>query len=321
MKALARSLVWFGIALVVLWLAGSVLSDRWHWSQWLSWIPAIILVPAGMLMMLGQWMHPGRVDARGPFLMVAGLLVQLFTLWWPGSLGHTGGLRVLQWSAGPAMQAREDFGRFVAGIDPDIAILHGVRRLGGTQAIKAWQDDTGAVMAAGGEFVVLSKIPIEQFRIVAWSSNVVLAMCQLDVGDSEPLALLLVDLPSDPGRSRAEVVQLAQSLFDRIPVEPDLIIGDFNLTASSWQLHNFMPGWSPPSHWIDLGVGWGGTFPRRFPIYRIDHVLQAEGRPMVEALTTVDPGLGRHRAQVIELRVPLANEAGQSSSPVSPSSQ
>ena len=50
----------------------------------------------------------------------------------------------------------------------------------------------------------------------------------------------------------------------------------------------------------EAGSGWGATFRRDFPIFHIDHTLLGDEIEAVD-YRLIDPGIGRHRAQVIEL--------------------
>ncbi len=84
-----RFLVWIGrvawllgAAALAAWATGRVLNDRWLWSQYLLWIPSVIVVPAGIaLIAIGIWL--ARLSRRDktirsglfrPFLAITGLL-------------------------------------------------------------------------------------------------------------------------------------------------------------------------------------------------------------------------------------------------------
>ena len=113
--------------------------------------------------------------------------------------------------------------------------------------------------------------------------------------EDQPLSILLVDLPSDPGRSREAIARRLQELLLKAPTGTyDLVVGDFNMPADSHVFATLFPDFDPT--WPTAGSGWAGTYPREWPVFRIDHVL-AGPRVEVTFIETVDPGRGRHRLQ------------------------
>ncbi|HRQ71725.1 MAG TPA: endonuclease/exonuclease/phosphatase family protein [Phycisphaerales bacterium] len=118
------------------------------------------------------------------------------------------------------------------------------------------------------------------------------------------LTLWVVDFPSDPRRSRvANARQAAESISAaaRFPA-PDLVVGDFNITRGSHSLRLFVREAAPALRDAHAGAGRGscGTWPRRAPLWPIDHALIGPRlRPI--ALRTVDPGVGSHRAVMVRV--------------------
>lgn len=116
------------------------------------------------------------------------------------------------------------------------------------------------------------------------------------------LTLWVVDFPSDPRRSRvANARQAAESIraAARFPA-PDIVVGDFNITRGSHSLRLFARETAPglrDAHAV-AGLGPAGTWPRRAPLWPIDHALIGP-RLMPTGLRTVDPGVGSHRAVVV----------------------
>jgi len=188
------------------------------------------------------------------------------------------------------------YARFIVETDADITIVEGARRAAADPAIQAWATEVS--LATHGQFLIASKLPIVHLRTIAWAKDILLITLDVQRSDEGLLRLLIVDLPSDPDRSRAKIVNSAHALLAQLDATPDLILGDFNLTQGSWQLQRFLPDYQPA--WSSTGAGWGGTWPRTVPIYRLDHVLEPPNR-IVQSITTIDPGCGRHRAQLIEV--------------------
>ena len=65
----------------------------------------------------------------------------------------------------------------------------------------------------------------------------------------------------------------AQKIKDLISEEtlPVIVTGDFNSTIHNWSYHTIAAGMKDA--YLASGQRWGATFPRSFPVFRIDHVL------------------------------------------------
>lgn len=114
-----------------------------------------------------------------------------------------------------------------------------------------------------------------------------------------PLAIEAVDLPSDPGIGRFQLVgELARQLGSKRTAPPDLFVGDFNIPRESASLGQLAPDAVDAFH--AAGVGLGYTFPRERPWLAIDLALVRPPWRTVRA-EIADPGAGRHRLQVLDL--------------------
>ena len=98
----------------------------------------------------------------------------------------------------------------------------------------------------------------------------------------------------------AKILKKLQNVF---------IIGDFNMPANSVAFASLFKEYRRA--WDDSGAGWGPTFPREWPIVRIDHVLTG---PTVDvtSIRTIDPGIGRHQLQVFKVIKRTEVEPGHS---------
>lgn len=120
-----------------------------------------------------------------------------------------------------------------------------------------------------------------------------------DLGFSDIVA---VDLPSDPLRSRADVLDQLAGLLETQRQEgnlrSDLLVGDFNTTPRTLGVEEAWAG-----H-VDLfalaGTGWGGTWPRETPMFRIDMALGPKELD-ARSVSTFDPGWGGHRGLIVEV--------------------
>lgn len=293
-----------GAIITVLYFLGGIANDRWWWSQWLSWIPAIALVPAGLLLWSGQRLRPRpKVSAWGWGSVVgAGLLIAtadhllLGGYWFSGPPPTQDSIRILQWNAGPTPSNVTPYAEFIVQTDADITIVEGARRTTTDPLFQSWARDK--TLAMRGQFLIASKLPITHLQTVAWTHDILLIELSVEQGSGQPLDLLIVDFPSDPNRSRRAILDQVAQIRPRLHHEPHIALGDFNLTQHSWQLERVLPGFFPS--WANAGLGWSGTWPRLFPIYRLDHVLSPQPTA-VQLITTINPGCGRHRAQLIVL--------------------
>ena len=288
---------------ILAWGAGEWFSDTASWSQWLSWIPAIILVPAGVFWCFGCLLLPParRSMSAGVVLLILGPLIFFTRNWQPAAAtGPRDGITITQWTLGTLKVNEDAYAEALLEIDSDLNLIEGGKRLRWAPAIQDWLGPDRRSYSTG-IFSIMARLPISHFRSVIWAQGIHMAV--LDVHgpgfENEPLHILLVDLPSDPRRSRAEIAESVQALHAKADLPSiDLIIGDFNMTANSRSLDSLFPGFRMA--WPEAGAGWAPTFPREWSVVRIDHVL-AGPHVDVTRLETIDPGLGRHRLQIMDI--------------------
>lgn len=285
--------------LTVIWVIATIASDRWWWSQWLLWLTSLILFPAGLMGMTGLRLGQNKAWWCLSGLSILGLLLFLGARWgtFQRNTQPAHDLRVMQWTAGHAYDEVEQHAGSIAAVDADLTIVEGGRRIVATDTFKRWS--AGFDVALKGGFVIASKVPIESLKTKHWADDIILVELIVRWKDS-PIRLLVVDLPSNPIRSRDSIAKQVRGILEDAGEVPQILIGDFNLTASSWQLRHLAPDRSPI--WNQVGMGWGGTFPRSFPIYRLDHVLASPEMTDRLSVSTIDPGVGRHRAQILTLQ-------------------
>jgi hypothetical protein len=293
-----------GWLIVGLFVIGWEVSDRWWWSQWLSWIPALALVPAGLVVWGGQRLI--RIQNMSKWIAVsliaAGLVIStthfllLGGYWFSGPPPTQETIRILQWNSGPVPSNVTRYAEFIVQTDADITIVEGARRTTTDPLFQSWVRDK--TLAIRGQFLIASKLPIKHLQTAVWSNDILLIELSVEQRTGQSLDVLIVDLPSDPNRSRRGIIEQVAQVRPRLHRVPHIAIGDFNLTQNSSQLNRVLPGFFPA--WPAAGLGWSGTWPRLFPIFRLDHVLSPRPTP-VQLITTIDPGCGRHRAQLIAI--------------------
>lgn len=302
---IGRLILAIGALLTGMWLVGFICADRWYWSQWLLWMTGLSLIPAGGFLLWGHWVLQRRLRGYPMLLMLLGVGV-----WVSGLLGfqlrrsdgQVASIRILQWAAGPVIGTPEPYASFIVDTDADISIVHGGHRAATTEAYRSWAADRQ--VAIRGAFLIASRIPIHQLQTLIWANDITLVLLELHPPEAAPIRMILTDLPSDPLRSRAAIATRVQEALAAHGDTVNIMLGDFNMTQDSWQLRHLAADLQPM--WSHCGAGWGGTFPRRWPVVQLDHVLSSPER--VISMHTITPPVGRHRAMVTQYVLQSADE-------------
>lgn len=111
--------------------------------------------------------------------------------------------------------------------------------------------------------------------------------------DPEPIELWLIDLPSDIGLHRTDVLTKAAEAAAGLP-EPDFILGDFNTPRGSPSLRRLV-GQRQEASASGGPYPLRGTWPRRAPLWHIDMVFPSDQWRATD-YRFVDPGEGTHKA-------------------------
>jgi len=227
------------------WLVGRVLSDRYPWSQPISWIPPVLLAAPVWAAVLISWRRSvcrrrrARASGRRParrfsLLRAAGVafgVVSLAHLAFvelgvhrvlrPTPAGGGGGVRVIFWN-----QAGQEFGdispTFLA-LDPTVFVLANRHSSTSTRDLAQAFIDTGEAHAAvGWPFDLFGRLPITRWASASLGlegrSRLIDGSKRDDPGwaawfelDSPagPLILWAIDLPSDPELARYPLAKSA----------------------------------------------------------------------------------------------------------------
>lgn len=286
------------------WTLGWIVSDRWTWSQWLSWIPALALAPVGLLLIASVSITFRRNIGwqAGLALLLAGPTMFLVGNWRPGQDGSDdGGITITHWTLGSVLSDEDVYASTLLGAGSQLNIIEGGRKIRWTQPVKDWLGPESSSPSTG-IFSIITRLPMSRLRHLVWADGIHVAKLEIHGPGfvQQPLRILLVDLPSDPARSRWTIAGQLRDLLEQADTGSfDLVIGDFNMPADSRALASLFPGYR--QSWDVCGEGWGPTYPREWPIARIDHVLQGPGVE-VSMLRTADPGIGRHCLQTMTVR-------------------
>ena len=229
------------------WLVGHMLSDRYAWSQPVSWVPAparAAPVWLGLVVMLGGRRRrrgrdrrrggPAPVRSLGPSCVLAA--VGLFSLVTAGHLafvelglqravirpaGEGAPLRLIFWNQ--AGREAGDISPIFLGRDPTLFLLANRHSRTPTRGLAQAFIDTGEAHAAvGWPFDLFSRLPITRWASASLDldgrSRTADAPTRPDPGWAAwfevesaggPLVIWAIDLPSDPGLARMPLAQQA----------------------------------------------------------------------------------------------------------------
>ncbi len=135
-------------------------------------------------------------------------------------------------------------------------------------------------------------------------------LCLINVHTTKPIAsgygkkFLVKVTPSKAAMHREEHREL-RSWLDQYGDMPVVIAGDFNAPANTGNLR--FPGFKNAQR--ECGEGFHLTFPAKYPIFGIDHVLGNDGVELY-SYEVLETGHSDHRAQVAKFRI-LARRASE----------
>lgn len=313
------------------WGAGRVASDRWLWSQYLSWIPTAAALVGAILLLLSAWRisPPGRSRARlVTALAIAGVAGYLLLIEWrlhrlaSATAPANPALRVLYWNASTVSEGTiaDVLGRQAP---LDLAVI----------ANGPWAIEPESLGAAGmhvarlNGMAVASRTPIRRWGFT-WlgitpdtdAPGWVDPGRALFIEIESPLGLLVVwvvDMPSDvrgsrwvaAGRAGEVIADWTGPAFrpdgagwtpepaSGFP-EPDVVVGDFNAPRGSASLRRLVG--RLPNAFDQAGAGYPATWPRAVPVYQIDQAFA--GRAVrADTFRTIDPAAGSHRLLLLDL--------------------
>ncbi len=304
-------LVALAMLVLIAWLTGRIVSDRYGWSQWLLWIPTPGAILAALLGLLGALRPADKPHRRRHRLLVWGItalaLVAYFTLQEhrifrrPPSL--TTGVRIAYWNPNSAANrdSAEARNTIFIDLDADLTIL---ANAGGPKQYDSLADTLGPEGRAfrARPFLFFTRLPLLEYQTLISNGGIEVVHLRLDATATlgRAISIYAVDLPSDLRSPRLKTARRLRKLLNSVAAgPPDIVIGDFNMTRGGAALRAAFPDLE---HAYDqAGHGYGATYPRAFRLYHIDHVLLAESLQAVN-YQLVNPEIGRHVIQVAQLR-------------------
>lgn len=300
----ALSLILLLITLIV--LSGWISGDTQSWSMWLSWVPAILLLPIAVIGLLTAAFVHGRVGRTLCFLQVVVLL--FLGSWVMGSdwgmfRSHTTSeddLVIVHWNAtwsGDQSELERAYNAIRAA-DPDVVVITDPGKFGwgerGQKFLSEWPHQS---RSAG--VLLLSHEDVQEVRPIYRAGRVKLSYIQIKF-DGQELPIWVLDLPSDPNLYRWPILQkvMAAARSANLP-EPALVLGDLNVPRHSRALSKAFP--QMENAFDEAGVGWGCSWPREWPLWQLDQVLVGKSMSS-RRYEIINPHVGSHRMQRIVLR-------------------
>lgn len=310
MNYLYRALCVIAFVLTLLWGVGIICTDRWFWSQWLAWIPTVVMLGVLFLVAVVSFIANRKLMA----VLFAGVSTLLFIryVFFENALLHNShsphGLNIVGWTMshpdkrGTAAESAEEIIR----LNGDITLLTHGWFVRGEHSLKEWLGPGGR-RVINGPFTVLTKLPVVEVRTLVASDAIYISSFTFDAnkGFEKPLVLWAIDLPSDLLIPRAETAKRVTRLLAQLDSSPpDIVMGDFNMTRNSFAIKSMFPMLVDASD--TGGNGLLSTFPLDVPLYHIDHTL-LDQKLVCHDYSIINPHIGRHRIQKCVV-APEANE-------------
>lgn len=306
---------WLGLACVIVpcaWAVGQWARDTWEWSQLLFWLPAPMVACAALcaaLLLRRSGRAWGRVACATA--CAGGVWACVHTLWWsigwgvgaapatPSGADAARQVVIVHWNPRAPGESAAEHGRAILQAEGDISILSNPGHMLRGEHANEWVP-LGWHVAETPFVGIVSRWPVRALRMVASPSGppsaaMWAALAEIETVSCGTLTVLVVDFPSNPRLPRGSVEEEAAAWFSSDPAaaHPDILVGDFNSIEGS-RLFEPWPTLAPPRPW--RCVGWLGTFPRAFPLLRIDW-MRVGPELQFERYETLNLGTGLHRAQ------------------------
>lgn len=310
MTACSRAVHWASIGVALAWLVGWACGDAWPWSQWLFWVPPFaVALPAGAALVAVRLSRAGAWQRDAALHALIVLAAIGMGLWRACGFGPTmtddpRAVHLLQWNTDWPSGDDPRSMAFLAANPCDIVLLSNRGAITSPDQVHAWAGEDARVVGAG-PFALVTRMPVVGARQVAvgGKGRQLWWVAQFEVAppawNGRTLRIAMVDLPSRPTIAKARIADgLIEACEQGGLGEVDLVAGDFNATDGSVIVTHCFPEFRDAL--AEVGRGWLATWPRRFPLWKIDHVLTGPEIAAVSA-RVVDPGVSHHRATIAEL--------------------
>ena len=309
LKSIKLAIAALSVCVILAWLVGQILSDRYTFSQWLLWIPTPFTIAFALLgSACAIPKKPYNPAAKARLACCIGIpvaVVVYFTFlehhFLRSETQTQTSFKVIHFNVNTATDGEfEHFNNFVLDQNADLIILTNSghhRRY--QQLTKSYKADGSAFMVR--PFRIFSRYEILETRPIVANQGITVILLRLDTTSKlgKPITIYAVDLPSQPKTSRMQTAKRLRNMLKNADAPlPDIALGDFNMTRRGAALKTAFPNLV---HAYDqAGSGYGATYPRKFPLFHIDHILLAQTL-QAQTYQLIDPQAGRHMLQIAEI--------------------
>lgn len=302
-------LKWPAIIALAAFVVSEALTDSIHALQWIWFVPRPLLAGGALawsLLALGvvRACGRGRPEARGLWIVAAlcslCLLHGLAQMWGLPKARPAGALRIVHWNPSYPVgeEVPEGIADAVLSLDADIVVLTDPGMLVVGERAQRFAE-AGYALFRPGRFALLSRLPVREAVPILATAGGSASRIAIET-PSGPITIRAIDLPSDPRLSRRDNAREVAAAIGSVDASvPDMLVGDFNTPGGSASLRAFGTGYEDA--FARHGSGWGATYPREYPLLRIDLAFVREPWRVLRS-EVVDLKGKRHRAQVIDLR-------------------
>lgn len=298
------------VCVIVAWLVGQILSDRYTFSQWLLWIPtpfAIVFALFGSASALPK----KPFNCLRKMRLICCLAIPIAVVIYFAFIEHhflrsasvtNTGFKVIHFNANTANDNEfENFNEDVLAQNADLIVLTNPGHHRRYQSLSDSFTADGSTFRIGS-FRVFSRFEIIESRTIVSNEGIRVVLLRIDTTSKlgKAITIYAVDLPSDPRHSRMQTAQRLRAMLNSADAPaPDLVLGDFNMTRRGAALKTSFP--SLQHAYAQAGHGYGATFPRRLPLFHIDHILLAQTL-QAQSYQLINPHAGRHMLQIADIR-------------------
>jgi hypothetical protein len=300
MKRVSIAISIVALTITGLWLLGNLISDRWGWSQWLAWIPTPVVLVLLITTLLFTFVSKcKKLSAFVTVIFVTSLLWFVFkeNKFFANTTSQQG-LKIVGWTMSHPKEAvsKESADQLIK-LNGDITLLTHGWHVRGENSIKEWIGKNNKRVISG-PFTLLTKLKVIEVRTLIASDGVYISMFTIDTTEQleKPLVLWAIDLPSSLTTIRMNTASRVRRILDSIEYkQPDVVLGDFNMTRNSYAIKTMFPTLIEAS---DIGgKGLIASYPANFSLYHIDHILLSKAFNC-SSYELINPDIGRHRVQI-----------------------
>ena len=220
MKTVSKFLVGVALLCCFLWMLGNALSDQYYTTQWLEWIPTLLL--AGLLAVIFISLAIACEKKGAAVVLIFSLGVLAWYAFVENKLfspcNATGDLKLVAWTMShPKKEFATEAAERIVDLNADVTLLTHGWYVRGEPVISTWLEK-GGKKVTNGTFTLLTKLPPIEVTTLVASDGIHISSFTLDAKTQlgRPLVLWAVDFPSDFSKQRYRVAMIAKRLLSEI---------------------------------------------------------------------------------------------------------